>query len=1006
MQRAHAKTHTLQRRLIVPILAILVVQALLYFFVFMQGNVLSRMDQNAHEILTERTINRKLYLEKEMVHRWSNVAESETTVLSQISRTLAREGRDYADLSTDAALCQQLVAEAAPEIINLLRRNLSTGAFLILDGPGLENDASGATRAGFYVRDLDPGSFVDNNGDLLLERGMPTISKSMQISLDSYWASTFTFAGDGHPDEGYFFEPLRAARASDNRESHNFGYWCPNYALNEDGLRSIAYSVPLIAPDGTVIGVIGVEINHSHIQEMLDYAELTDTTRCAYLLGVLDEESGVITPALSSGPFYHTQYGETEPLRFTQTSGHAYVLEPGEKTRVPLEMALSSFQLYNVNTPFAAQSWVLAGIVAQDDLLSFSHQIRVNAALSVGMSFLFSICALLVAGRLITNPLNALMGDLECSDPNKPTVLRKVHVAEIDRLSGAIERLSGAVAESASRFSKILRMTGVQLAVFEYTDGAPTVFCSDNIYALLGWDSPIVPDTPLPTDEFLRRMQKLEQHRYDDAVYLLDGPTGMRWVKVNWIHEDARHLGAVSDVTNEVLEKQKVEYERDYDTLTHLYNRRAFDQQLDQIFRSPETLNIAALVMWDLDNLKYINDTYGHDCGDLYIKTFAQAIDLQLPGHSVSARRSGDEFYILLYGYPDKSAIRAQIDKLVARIHNGSFPLPDGSPFKLRASGGVAFYPDDATAYPELIRYADFAMYTIKHSDKGRIQEFDRLTYQQNSFLIGGQEALNRLIDNQLVRFALQPILDVRTCTVYGYELLMRPLTPDLSSPRDVLRLAHAQSKLPQIERITFFKGMETFAECDRAGLLADNARVFLNSIASQTLSPADEETLNALYADFTPRLVLEITESEPDDQQALTNHKTALARKNGGLVALDDYGTGFNNERLLIELSPDIVKVDISIIQGIDHDPDRQNLLGHLIAYAHARGILVLAEGVETQSEMQYVVTHGVDLLQGYFIARPSFDVQPVPAETLALVQGCYAASHPTDNVPDASPI
>lgn len=997
MHLFHPKAHTLRRRLVLPILAILIVQGLLYFFVFMQGNVLSRMDENAYEILNERTINRKLYLEKEMVHRWSNMTESETAVLDKIANTLRREGRSYADIGTDAALNQAVVQDAAQQIIYLLRRNLVSGAFLILDGPGLASDTDGSTRAGFYIRDLDPTSYVDDNGDLLLERGMPTISKSMQISLDSYWSSAFTFRNDGSPDERYFFEPLNAARASDNNEAQNFGYWCPGYSLNEDNLRAISYSIPLIAPDGTVFGVMGVEINQPYIQDMLNFSELNGSQRSAYVLGVLDEEAGTISPVLSSGPFYSTQFYDTDTLTFSPASGSAYTLDPRAKTSEKLSMALAPFQLYNTNTPFAQQEWVLAGVVAQNDLLAFSSQIRSNAALSVLLCFLFSICALFVAGRQITHPLIALVNDLEKSDPNKPIALRKLHIDEIDRLSGAIEQLSGAVAESSSRFSKILLMTGVQLAVFEYSDNSPTVFCSDNIYSLLGWPPPAEPGASLPASEFLQRMQELEQHRYaeDDTVYLLEFPTGPHWVKVIWLHEGSRHLGAVSDITHEVLEKQKVEYERDYDTLTHLYNRRAFDRQLDQLFRKPETLGVSALLMWDLDNLKYINDTYGHDCGDLYIKNFAKAIDLEDPAHVIAARRSGDEFYIFIHGYASKEEARRQIDRIAQHVTGGSFVLPNGSVFRLRASGGVAWYPDDALTYPDLIRYADFAMYTIKHSDKGRLQEFDRAAYQENSILIGGQEALNRLIDSQLVRFALQPILEVRTGSVYGYELLMRSLVPEFNSPQDILRLAHAQSKLSKIERMTYFKALETFSRLDREGQFKGHERAFINSIASQCMSEEEEAAFAAQYGSYLPRMVMEVTENEPYEH-TFTAHKIEATKRTGGLVALDDFGTGYNSERLLIDLAPDIVKVDISIIHGIDQDADRQSLLNHLISYAHDRGILVLAEGVETLREMEYVVTQGVDLLQGYFIARPTFDIEPIAPQILAVVREAYEKRKP----------
>ena len=245
------------------------------------------------------------------------------------------------------------------------------------------------------------------------------------------------------------------------------------------------------------------------------------------------------------------------------------------------------------------------------------------------------------------------------------------------------------------------------------------------------------------------------------------------------------------------------------------------------------------------------------------------------------------------------------------------------------------------------------------------------------------------------MRFALQPILEVRTGSVYGYELLMRSLVPEFNSPQDILRLAHAQSKLSKIERMTYFKALETFSRLDREGQFKGHERAFINSIASQCMSEEEEAAFAAQYGSYLPRMVMEVTENEPYEH-TFTAHKIEATKRTGGLVALDDFGTGYNSERLLIDLAPDIVKVDISIIHGIDQDADRQSLLNHLISYAHDRGILVLAEGVETLREMEYVVTQGVDLLQGYFIARPTFDIEPIAPQILAVVREAYEKRKP----------
>lgn len=463
-------------------------------------------------------------------------------------------------------------------------------------------------------------------------------------------------------------------------------------------------------------------------------------------------------------------------------------------------------------------------------------------------------------------------------------------------------------------------------------------------------------------------------------------PEEERWVRLTFLKEGEQTLGAITDVSKEMAEKRKIEYERDYDILTNLYNRRAFAANMERLFETPEVLGTAALLMWDLDNLKFVNDNYGHDSGDRYIEAFARCLSSFLSEQSLVARRSGDEFYVFLYGYQSKEKIRQVIRKVWTQIGHTTFLLA-GKDFKIRVSGGLAWYPDDASSYEELIRYADFAMYSVKHSEKGSIQEFERTSYQADSFLVRGQEELNRLIDHRLVRFAYQPVLEVATGSVYGYELLMRSQVEALRSPVDVLRLARAQSKLYQIERITWFEAMASFSQQIKAGRIRPGERAFINSIANQSLTGSDITALEDLYGPYLARVVLEVTEQEPWDNER-TRFKIRTAKRWGGQLAIDDFGSGYNSESLLIFLSPDIVKVDIAIVHDIDRDGDRLSLLQNLLSYAHSRGIKVLAEGVETRAEMETLVAQGVDYLQGYYVARPQLEVAPVEPEVLRAVQ------------------
>lgn len=148
-------------------------------------------------------------------------------------------------------------------------------------------------------------------------------------------------------------------------------------------------------------------------------------------------------------------------------------------------------------------------------------------------------------------------------------------------------------------------------------------------------------------------------------------------------------------MTTTVLEQQRIEHERDYDTLTGLYRRRAFDRACDALFQQPEKLGCAALLMMDLDNLKQINDTYGHDWGDQYIRQTGQCFAANTPANTICSRLSGDEFLIFFYGYQDQAQLRAQLELLSAALQRSVSILPNGKQLHISISGGIAWYPTD-----------------------------------------------------------------------------------------------------------------------------------------------------------------------------------------------------------------------------------------------------------------------------------------------------------------------
>lgn len=449
---------------------------------------------------------------------------------------------------------------------------------------------------------------------------------------------------------------------------------------------------------------------------------------------------------------------------------------------------------------------------------------------------------------------------------------------------------------------------------------------------------------------------------------------GVRYVRMEVKNENWVQIGLVEDVTVSMRERLRIEHERDYDTLTGLYNRRAFKRESESIFGRRKKIRHAAFIMLDLDNLKYTNDTFGHDWGDEYIRQAGMCLEEGTPKGTLCAHISGDEFNILFYGYESQNAIRKEISKLKREISSRIIRLPNGQEFHLSISGGIAWYPEDSNSLGVMRKHADFAMYQVKQTDKGRIAEFDQKAYEEKYRDSQIRKEFHRFVKEELVTYYFQPIISAKTGKIEAYEALMRANLPILKRPDVVMKIAREEGALREIERMTMFRATEAFADLREKKRIKGDALLFINSIASQHMTAKDEIEFNNRYAELQKQIVIEITEEESIDYHALETKRNAPGFL--GTFALDDYGSGYSNEKSLLDLAPKYIKVDLSIIRDIDTDPDKQQIVENIVAYAHKRDMKIVAEGLETPEEIQKVLELEVDLLQGFYLAHP----EPVP--------------------------
>ena len=961
----------------------------------------TNLEQNAVDILQIQTENRQNYLQGQMLD--AQDLSSLAGKINAVTQAMLDDGEislDTLDSGSDAA--SSLLLSIGDSLISSMRHRPVTGIFVVLNTHDLDTREKGEPLPCLYLRDLDPNSSPSQrNSDLMLVRAPAQVVQSLYIATDTSWTPSINYGANG--SSGFLYPVFQAAyHGNGELDAADYGHWTSSpYTLSGDDHSAIAYTIPLILDDGTVYGVLGVEILESYLQALLPGTELQNDSSGTYLLGVASNSAigkdDLTVSVVSASPAANApqqSYDQTLLLKPSKRGGY--------QSDSPLGLchaAVAPLTLYNRNAPFSNEQMLLIGSVPVSALYAFSGyvvRLLIIAVLVVLTAGLFSS---LVLARKLSRPISRLSDEVAHARESRSSIpmLSATGIIELDRFSSAFTQLGREVLDTSTKFLRIMDMASVELGGYELRSAPDSIYVTDNFFDLLGM--PGVDADDLTVQSFRELLQRFERScphspAPDGAMlYHIRLPSGKeRYLRIETTHEDGTQVGLAEDVTANTLEKLRIEHERDYDTLTDLYNRRAFRRICAEFFCSPEKLGHAALLMFDLDNLKQINDTFGHDWGDEYIRLTGECFAKNAPARTVCARISGDEFNALFYGYNDQDTLRADICALKAALEQSVVQLPSGRELRVSVSGGVAWYPESSTNLITLRKYADFAMYQVKHSRKGELLEFDPEVYRTDLQERRCHEEFRRLINEELVTYHFQPIIDAKDGSVFAYEALMRVDLPTLHSPADVLRLAREENCLHEVERITFFRASSAYQTLENAGKVVPSALLFVNSIASQYLTPDELSEYSARYASILPRIVIEITEEEVLDPKALRIKQTI--RGSSGAFALDDYGSGYSNERSLLELSPNYIKIDLSIIRDIDTDANKRQIVSNTVSYAHQRGMKVVAEGLETADKVRTVLSLGVDLLQGFFLAMPQVEPGGASEESLAVIAEMYSQS------------
>ncbi|NIB39115.1 EAL domain-containing protein [Pseudomaricurvus alkylphenolicus] len=436
-----------------------------------------------------------------------------------------------------------------------------------------------------------------------------------------------------------------------------------------------------------------------------------------------------------------------------------------------------------------------------------------------------------------------------------------------------------------------------------------------------------------------------------------------------------------SDITDRVVAEERVENLAYFDTLTGLPNRNMLYDHLNMdISRSQRNNTFGALFFIDLDDFKRINDTMGHSTGDEVLLQVARVMQAQIRQTDTLARLGGDEFTLSL---PDLSGdvdiAQSQAadfaERLLTKI---SQPIRvDNQEFIVGASIGIVIYPDCADDTEALLRFADTAMYQAKKSGRNCYRLFEVSMAAEVDRAVKLENELRIAVKEQQFTFFLQPIVDSATGNLVCAEALMRWQHPErgMVPPVQFIDFLENSGNIHGVDQFILGQVCSYISHQRHLGQLPEGFRIAVN-ISAKELHRRDfveqVEAILALHDVPGSCIELEITEGAALRRLDEVVHKMRLLQARGITFALDDFGTGYSSLSYLKRLPVDKIKIDKSFIKDLTIDPQDEALVASVIAIAKTMGLRVVAEGVETSEQAEWLKRHGDLWYQGYLFDRP----------------------------------
>jgi diguanylate cyclase (GGDEF)-like protein/PAS domain S-box-containing protein len=428
------------------------------------------------------------------------------------------------------------------------------------------------------------------------------------------------------------------------------------------------------------------------------------------------------------------------------------------------------------------------------------------------------------------------------------------------------------------------------------------------------------------------------------------------------------------DVSDARQMAQKMTYLAEHDYLTDLPNRLLLTDRITQAISAAKRRDSKlAILFFDIDHFKRVNDTLGHEVGDQLLKVMSKKLQMCIRASDTLSRQGGDEFVVLLPELNDDTVPAEIAQKILSAIKD---PINIANhELYITASIGIAVYPDDGDSVDVLTRHADAAMYHAKNSGRNNYQFFTREMSARVAAQLTMENSLQKAISNNELLLFYQPKVSIKTGKIIGAEALIRWSHPELGlmMPDRFIKIAEESGLIKGIGHWVLREACTQNKKWQDAGLPEIPIAINVSVVELHHAHFTQEVMKVLLQTGLQPyNLELEVTESVAFQSEATVIHDLNKLKEMGVRLSVDDFGTGYSSLSYLKLLPVNTIKIDKSFIRDIQIDINDAAIVNAIIKMSQSLGLTVIAEGVETQAQLEFLKSHDCDEMQGYLFSRP----------------------------------